>query len=92
MKTIALACCLAVFGYSVALATESRHAAIVDMPAVATLSHASPDSWHTLPPVQPNGVRTPKALLFAQVDPVEPRCNADPGDQSRNSISLVEFF
>src|SRR5262249_55710340 len=56
-------CCLsrnlllleAVFGYCVALATESRHAAIVDMPKVVTLTHASPpDTWQTLPPVQPN--------------------------------------
>src|SRR5215831_123374 len=56
-----LACCLAVFGYSVALATESRHAAIVDMPAVATLSHASPDTWDILPPVQPNEWQASKA-------------------------------
>jgi hypothetical protein len=49
MKTIALAFCLVVFAYGIALASESRHAAIVDMPEVATLSHASPDTWHTLP-------------------------------------------
>ena len=61
MKTITLAFCLAVFGYGVALATESRHAAIVDMPAVATLSHASPDTWDTLPPVQPNDWRASTA-------------------------------
>jgi hypothetical protein len=24
------------------------------MPEVITLTHASPDSWHTLPPVEPN--------------------------------------
>ena len=89
MKTITLACCLAVFGYGVALATESRHAAIVDMPEVATLSHASPDTWHTLPQVQPNDVRTTKALLLAQV---EAKCDASPGHQYRNSLSLVEFF
>ena len=92
MKTITFAFCLTVSAYGIALASESRHAAIVDMPEVATLSHASPDTWHTLPPVQPNDVRTTTALLFAQVVPVEPRCNASPGDHSRNSVSLVEFF
>jgi hypothetical protein len=66
MKTITLAFCLAVFGYGVALATESRHAAIVDMPAVATLSHASPDTWDTLPPVQPNDWRASKADASTQ--------------------------
>jgi hypothetical protein len=54
MKAITLGFCLAVFGCGIALASEAQHAAIVDMPAVATLSHASPDTWDTLPPVQPN--------------------------------------
>jgi hypothetical protein len=54
MKTITLGCCLAVFAYGIALANESQHAAIVDMPKVVTLTHASPDTWQTLPPVQPN--------------------------------------
>jgi hypothetical protein len=83
MKALTLALCLAALAHGIALATESRHAAIVDMPAVATLSHASPDTWHTLPPVQPNDLRTITASLFAQL---EPRC------PSRNSLSLVEFF
>jgi hypothetical protein len=26
------------------------HSAVVDLPKVADLSHASPDTWHTLPP------------------------------------------
>jgi hypothetical protein len=30
---------------------DEAHAAIVDIPEVPSLSHASPDSWHTLPPV-----------------------------------------
>jgi hypothetical protein len=60
MKTITLACCLAIFACGIALANEPRHAAIVDMPAVATLSHASPDTWDTLPPVQPNDWRASK--------------------------------
>jgi hypothetical protein len=29
---------------------EEVHAAVVDIPKVADLSHASPDTWHTLPP------------------------------------------
>jgi hypothetical protein len=48
-----LALCLAASVYGVALANESRHAATVDMPEVITLTHASPDTWNTLPPVQP---------------------------------------
>ena len=51
-------CCLsrnlllleAVFGYCVALATKSRHAAIVDMPKVVTLTHASPPRYLANPP------------------------------------------
>ena len=66
MKTITLACCLAVFGYGVALATEPRHAAIVDTPAVPNLSHASPETWDTLPPVQPNDWRASKADASTQ--------------------------
>ena len=58
MKALPLALCLTVFAYGIALANESPHAAIVDMPEVATLSHATPDTWHTLPPVEPNGLRT----------------------------------
>ncbi len=54
MKALSLALCLAALAHGIALANESRHAAIVDMPEVITLSHASPDTWHTLPPVQPN--------------------------------------
>jgi hypothetical protein len=83
MKTITLGFCLAVFAYGIALASEAQHSAIVDIPAVATLSHASPETWSTLPPVQPNDVRATTTSLFAQL---EPRC------PSRNSLSLVEFF
>jgi hypothetical protein len=54
MKAIALALCLAGSVYGVAIASESRHSVIVDIPEVITLTHASPDSWYTLPPVQPN--------------------------------------
>jgi hypothetical protein len=93
MKTITLALWLAASAYGVALASESRHAVIVDMPKVINLNHASPDTWHTLPPVPSKDVpTTTAALLFAQVGPVEPTCEASPGDQSRNSLSLVEFF
>jgi hypothetical protein len=61
MKALPLALCLTVFAYGIALANESRHAAIVDTPEVANLSHASPDTWQTLPPVQPNDWRASKA-------------------------------
>ena len=61
MKAVPLALCLAASVYGEAIANESRHAVIVDMPKVTTLSHASPDTWHTLPPVQPNDEPTPTA-------------------------------
>jgi hypothetical protein len=35
-----------------AVATESQHSAVVDTPEVITLTHATPDTWHALPPVQ----------------------------------------
>jgi len=77
MKTITLALWLAASAYGVALASESRHAVIVDMPKVINLNHASPDTWHTLPPVPSKDVpTTTAALLFAQVGPVEPTCEA----------------
>jgi hypothetical protein len=54
MKALLLSLWLAAAGCGGAIAKESHHSAIVDMPEVITLSHASPDTWHTLPPVQPN--------------------------------------
>jgi hypothetical protein len=96
MKAVPLAFCLATSVYGSALANESHHAAIVDMPEVITMTHASPDTWHTLPPVQPNDEPTSTAasnfeatLVFGQV---EPRCGAGSTDASRNSLSLVELF
>jgi hypothetical protein len=83
MKTITLALCVAVFACSTAPVSESQHSAIVDMPQVATLSHASPDTWHTLPPVPPKDVHATTALMFAQLEATCP---------SRNSLSVVEFF
>ena len=68
MKTITLALCLAASAYGVALASESQHAVIVDMPEVATLSHASPDTWHTLPPVQPYDESTSTAASVVNWD------------------------
>jgi hypothetical protein len=44
MKAVPLALCLAASVFSEAIANESRHAVIVDMPEVITLSHASPDT------------------------------------------------
>jgi hypothetical protein len=37
------------YGVAVAYASE-RHAVIVDAPEVITMTYASPDTWHTLPP------------------------------------------
>ena len=77
MKTITLALCLAASAYGVTLASDSQHAVIVDMPEVATLSHASPDTWHTLPPVQPYDESTSTAasdfgapLVFGHIGPL----------------------
>jgi hypothetical protein len=98
MKTVTLGFCLAVFVYGIALASESRHSAIVDMPEVATLSHASPDTWYMLLPIQRNdeptstvasNLRAP--FVFGQVGRREPRCSAELTDVSRNSLSLLEF-
>ena len=57
MNALLLALCLAASMYGVAIANESQHSVIVDMPAVANLSHASPDTWDTLPQ---------QTLMFAQ--------------------------
>ena len=93
MKALVLSLRLALSVYGVAIASEPQHSVIVDMPKVVTLTHASPDTWHTLPPVQRNGGSTSTAsaaqLLFGQVGRVE--C-ATSTNQSRNSLSLVEFF
>jgi hypothetical protein len=96
MKVLLLALWLAGSVYGVAIASESRHSVIVDMPKVITLTHASPDTWHTLPPVQPNDGTTSTAteapLVFGRVGRVEPRCGLGPADQFRDSPSLVEFL
>ena len=92
MKSVPLALCLATSVYGAALANESHHSAIVDMPKVINLTHASPDSWHTLPPVQPNDEPTSpvastlgNALVFGQVGRLQLKCGS-------TSLSLVEFF
>jgi hypothetical protein len=96
MKTITLALWLAASAYGVALASESRHAVIVDMPKVITMSHATPDTWHTLLPVQPNDKPTSTATsafgdpVFGQVSRLQPKCRST--DVSRNGLSLLEFF
>jgi hypothetical protein len=99
MKPVLLAIWLAVSVCGVAFADASHHAAIVDMPKVITLSHASPDTWHTLPPVQPNDAPTRTAsskfgtpLVLGQVGRLQLRCDAHSTDVSRNSLSVVEFF
>jgi hypothetical protein len=99
MKPVLLAIWLAASVCGVAFADASHHAAIVDMPKVITLSHASPDTWHTLPPVQPNDEPTSTAasalevpLVFGQVGHLQLRCDAHSTDVSRNSLSVVELF
>src|SRR5262249_31610468 len=98
MKTITLALCLAVFGCGIALASQAQHSAIADMPKVLTLTPAWPDSWHPLPPVQPNdeptsteasNLRAP--FVLGQVGRLKLRCSAEPTDLSRTNLSLVEF-
>ena len=96
MKALLLALCLAVSTWGVASANEPRHAATVDMPEVITLTHASPDTWNTLPPVQPNDEPTSTVtsafgvqLVFLQIGRVKPRCGS--ADVSRNSLSLVDL-
>jgi hypothetical protein len=96
MKAVPLALCLATSVYGIATANESRHSVIVDMPEVITLTHASPDTWNTLPPVQPNDEPTSTVtsafgvqLVFLQIGRVKPRCGS--ADVSRNSLSLVEL-
>ena len=94
-KAVLLGLCLATSVYGVAIASEPRHSAIVDMPRVATLTHASPDTWHTLPPVHPNDEPpssaqhpfSPQSLMDRLV--LLNRC--DSSDQLRNSLSLVEL-
>jgi hypothetical protein len=78
------------------LQSRVRHAAIVDMPEVTTLTHALPDTWHTLPPVHPNDEPTSTSAsdfgarsVFGQVGPIKPRF--DSTDLPRSSLSLVEL-
>ena len=89
MKALVLSLWLALSVYDVAIASESQHSVIVDMPKVVTLTHASPDTWDTLPPVGSTSTASAAQLLFGQVGRVE--C-ATSTNQSRNSLSLVEFF
>ena len=96
MKPVLLAIWLAASACGVAFANESRHSATVDMPAVITLTHATPDTWHTLLPVQSNDRPTSIAAsafgdpVFGQVGHLQPKCGST--DVSRNGLSLVEFF
>jgi hypothetical protein len=98
MKVLLLALCLAVSVHGVAVANESRHAAIVDMPKVISLTHASPDTWHTLPPVQPNDESTSTArptfgapLVFGQVGSLQLRSCTGSTQVPRNGLALVEL-
>jgi hypothetical protein len=99
MKAVPLALCLATSVYGIATANESRHSVIVDMPEVITLTHASPDTWNTLAPVQPNDEPTSTVasafgaqLVFGQVGRLQQsKCGASSTDLLRNSLSRVEL-
>jgi hypothetical protein len=56
MKAILLSGLVAFVAYGVTIgyASEPRHAVIVDTPEIITMTYASPNTWHTLPPVQLN--------------------------------------
>src|SRR4029450_3785239 len=96
MKTVLLAVWLGVSLCGGAVATESGHSVVVDTPEFITLTHATPDTWHTLLPVQPNDMPTLTAAsafgdpVFGQVSRLQPKCGST--DVSRNGLSLVEFF
>lgn len=66
--------------------TAKVHAASVDLPRVATLSHASPETWHTLPPV-PNSeradARTAALLVWLSHLAVQELQEPDEGRQLR---------
>jgi hypothetical protein len=52
MKAVLPALWLVVSLCGGAVASESRHSVVVDTPEVITLTQATPDTWHTLPPVK----------------------------------------
>jgi hypothetical protein len=69
MKAVLPALWLVVSLCGGAVASESRHSVVVDTPEVITLTHATPDTWHTLPPVQPYGVPEETGrLIYAACD------------------------
>jgi hypothetical protein len=56
------------YGVTVGHASE-RHAVIVDTPEIITMTYASPDTWHTLPPpVQLNEPLPPASLELDEID------------------------
>jgi hypothetical protein len=88
MKALLLTLCLAASACGVAgvaFANESRHSAIVDMPEVPTLTHASPDTWHTLPPIQPNDWRT------ANADALTEHARNDFAEQHRQGLGIHSY-
>jgi hypothetical protein len=55
-----------VYGVSIASASEPLHAVIVDMPEAITMTYASPDTWHTLPP--PVNLKAPLPPASPELD------------------------
>jgi hypothetical protein len=83
MKALLLSLWLAAAGCGVAIANESRHSAIVDMPEVMTLTHASPDTWDTLPPVQANDCSRPEHSRPGDVE-----CDPTAGQEQLTAVRL----
>jgi hypothetical protein len=84
MKALLLSLWLAAAGCGVAIANESRHSAIVDMPEVMTLTHASPDTWDTLPPVQANDCSRPEHSGRGDVE-----CEPTAGQEQLTAVRLL---
>jgi hypothetical protein len=78
MKTVLPAVWLVVSLCGGAVATESRHSVVVDTPEFITLTHATPDTWHTLPPVK-NVPEATGRLIYAACDPGPPLVFAQVG-------------
>jgi hypothetical protein len=78
MKTVLLAVGLVVSLCGGAIATESGHSVVVDTPEFITLTHATPDTWHALPPVK-NVPEATGRLIYAACDPGPPLVFAQVG-------------
>jgi hypothetical protein len=76
MKTVLPSLWLVVSLCGSAVAAEAQHSVVVDTPEVITLAHATPDTWHTLPPVQSEATGQ---LIYAACDSAPPLVFAQVG-------------